>query len=431
MGGPWEKFQPAPSAVPADGPWNKFKTPEPEQPQEEPGLLSKSLGIAGRVLDYPGGLIRTAGAGLANIPYSIATGKSITQEGDLTNALKGKAPTSAEFMERAGVPEGPHANLMPEFTVGGHTFGKGDTSLRDAEGLLMDIGTDPLTALAKGVKPISNTIEGAGKSIYRSGLKKVDEKLLEKGVTPIADTLIEHGAPIGTTKRLAAKAGEIGDELGTQRKALYEKANALGVKVDMSAVTKNTEEMIAKMKADPGLAPMAEKFEDLVNRYKAEGFTDLATASDWKTNLYNALPESAYDSFGKVKGPAQKIQKQLASDFRKAIIAGAESGEKGLGSQIDKINEGLGSVISSKRPMAMQIRRANTPNMVSVVDGMIGGFGIHSPEAAAGILAAKKAAELSKTTIARTALGKGLINASKVPLMDAAAYRGLINESKK
>jgi len=417
-------------AEPASTSWRDRATAIDSPPQEEPGLGAKALDYGLRALDYGGGLIRTAGAGLANIPYSIATGKSITQPEDVLNAFKGKSPTSAQYMERAGIPEGPHADLMPEFTIPGTdvTLGKGDTSLRDAEGLALDIATDPLTSIVKAVKPFGRAAESIGEGAYRSAFKKIDEKLAEKGTQPLSDVLLKNGAPIGTTKGISNKIGKIGDDLLKAREALYNRANDLGATVDMTDVTKNSEGLIGKMKTDPGLRAKAQPLEDLLNNYKSEGFVPVNTASDWKTNLYNALPDNAYDITGKVKGPAAKFQKQLANDFKNAIVNSSNAVEEGLGNKIGDINEDLSSIIQSKKPMANQIRKGNTPNFLTSTDPIVSGIGYAAGGAGggAGLLAAKKAADLSKTTLFRTGLGKGLINIGNSGI-DPILYRQILN----
>lgn len=428
----------APQAKPAFDPNQPFEevaqglrpSPLTESTEEEPGLMSKALDYGTRALDYPGGFMR---AGLANVAGLVSGRGSVVKPEDLKAAAKGQGPNSAEYLERLGVSEGPSVELPLV----------GKTSLRDAEGLALDIATDPLTAISKGVKairpglaklvrPLSEGAESAGKAAYKSGLKKVDEKLLEKGAKPVSELLLKEGKT-GTTAKLAKDAEAIGKTAKADRAALYEQASKVGATVDMTKVLEKSTEAVAKMKADPGLRPTAEKLEELLNRYKEAGAIDLATASDWKTNLYNALPESAYDAHGKVKGPAAKVQKQLAEDFRKAIVSAGNAAEAGLGDKIDKLNETMQTTLTAKKPMAMQVRRAGTPNLVTSVDAMLaaGGGALTDPTTAVGLLAAKKAADAAKTTYVRTKGGKLLIDAGKSGLLDAVARRGLIRGKRQ
>lgn len=394
-----------------------------ESPREDRGLLGKGLDYSLRALDYAGGAARYAGAGLANIPYSMATGKSLTKTDDLGKVLKGQAPTTAEYMERGGVPEGPRFNLSPM---------EGDTSLRDIAGFAGDIATDPLTytglPLVKGAKKLLNvggdTAESVGKSIYRSGFKKIDERLAEKGKKKIADVLLESGAPAGTTKKLAKNMQKVADTALKQRDELYKKATDLGVTVDLRFPLEQTEELLSKARTNPGMRAKVDELSDLLMEYKNAGKVDLQTLSDWKSALYEALPASAFGPDGKAKGIYSKFEKALATDFKDAIISAGNKAEKGLGSKIDEANEIIGSVLTAKQPTKIQIRRGETPNFFTSVDAILGGVG------AAKALPLKKGADLAKTTYARTKVGKGLMRAGQSGLIDPAARRGLIDANR-
>lgn len=375
---------------------------------------------AHKIADYPSGLARTAFAGLGNIKSLITGEKPVVGNEDVVAAMKGNAPSLSTYMEKAGVPKGPSANV-PYL---------GEVSARGAAGLLGEAVTDPTNLALRASRPVSELTEKAGQSVYKSGLKKIDEKLAEKGNKPISDVLMNEGK-WGTTKTLADDAKQIGKQAFDQRNQIYDKADQLGVKIDMHQSLAGAEGELAKMRKDPGLAPIADKLGELMNRYKEAGPVDLQTASDWKSNLYNSLPESAYDAHGKLKGPAQKFQKALARDFKSSIEDAGNFAEKGLGDEIEKINETGGSALASQKPFAMQVRRATTPNLFSSVDAMIGGYGVHDPATAAGVYAAKKLGDLSKTTAARTGAGLLLKNAGESGAPDALLRRGLIDQQKK
>lgn len=409
-----------------------------QPPQEQHGMLHKAFDYGVRALDYPGGFVRS---GLASVAGLAGGNTNVVKPDDLMAAAKGKAPGSAEYLTRLGVTPGPSLKDIP--AVGQMLP---DVNLRDAEGFGLDVATDPLSAIAKGAKALypesklaagaaaalkspSTVTEAAGKSMFKSGLKKVDERLAEKGAAPLSDLLLENGKA-GTTKQLSKDTNALSKAAQDERGLLYDKANASGVTIDPGRELQSADETIAKMKTDPGLRPMAEKLEDLVNSYKDEGRVPISKASEWKSNLYNALPESAYDAHGKVKGPAAKVQKALASDFKNAIVDAGNHVEPGLGNKIDALNETMQTGITAKRPLAMQVRRAETPNLMTSVDGMLVGAGAlatHNPIETAGLLAAKKLADASKTTYVRTKGGLGLVNAGKSGLLNDPVRRGLIN----
>ena len=427
MSGPWDKFKTA-SVQKGSGPWDKFQAQvdpvqnipsEPPRPEakDERGLLRKGFDYGMRALDYPGGLVRTGAAELAD---AFAPGDRVTGD-DWKSALEGQAPTSAQYLERMGLEEGPSVNLP--------LLGK--TSLRDAEGFALDVVSDPLTLVSKAAKPVAGLLERTGAKTYKSGLKKIDERLIEKGAGPVSDILLKEGKT-GTTKKLAKDADKILADKMSKRAAIYEEADKLGAKIDMPRALSGVYEKIQKLRKDPGLTDMADRLENFVSKYASEGPVDLKTASQWKTNFYNALPESAFDSFGKLKGPAKEIEREMARGLQNAIESVAESTKSGLGQGISSLNKDAQSLIGAKKPFAMQARRATTPNAFSTVDFMLGSGGlIHSPGAAIGLLGAKKLGDLSKTTVFRTNVGKGLIDVSKLESLDPVIQRMLVNSIKE
>lgn len=373
---------------------------------------------AGQILDYPGGLVRTALAGAAGLVagQGIRAGTEPLVNGkDVSDAFHGKAPSTAEYLKRAGVPEGPSTQGIP---LVGQMLPKITT--RDAVGFAGDVATDPLTYVSKGVKalsPLSEGAESAGRSAYKSGFKKIDEKLLEKGKAPLSDLMLENGVK-GSTKDVSAATQKIGAESLAERSSLYDKADKLGVTVDMGFPLENAEATLEKMRSNPGQRELADKLSEFMNLYKKEGKVPLSKLSEWKSALYNSLPSTAFDG-PKLKGPAKEFEKALASDFKDAIVDAGNTAEKGLGDSIDKLNERLGTVISARKPLAQQVSRGNTTNAVTSVDAILSGH--------PGLLGVKKGADIAKTTAARTRVGSGLMDIGKSGLLDQAARRGLVN----
>lgn len=370
---------------------------------------------AGQILDYPGGLMRT---GLASAAATVSGKPGLINDKDVSAALRGQSPTSAEYLERMGVSEG---MKVPDWVplVGGATQ-------RGVEGFALDVATDPLTLLSKGSKaarPIGNATEKAGEKAYKSGFKKIDERLLEKGKESLSDILLKEGAPTGTTRQIAEKTGEMAKGIAKDRADLYKKATEKGVTIDLGYPLENAEKKLAKLREDPGLREIAEKLEEKMLAYKNEGKVPIDKLSDWKSNLYDSLPQTAFGPDGQLRGPAKEFVRAMSEDFRKAIVDGANKAEKGLGDKIDALNNKWSSLIAAEKPTAMQIRRGETPNAVTAVDAILSGH--------PGILAAKKAADVSKTTYARTKLGKGLMESGKSGILDSVARQGLLKKKKK
>lgn len=400
--------------------------PESVRSEFEKGDL---LGPALRVADAPGGFMRT---GLANAAGLVSGQGNIVTEEDLAKTAWGEAPRSEEYLKRLGVPEGP--------SLGG-------VSARQAAGFVGDVVTDPIGRIAKGlgiakeISPLSAGAEKAGESMYKSGLKNVDKIVVEKGKAPVSDLLLE-ARKTGSVEKLSKDASKIGDDLMGKRGQLYQKASDAGAVVDMTAAVSGARKQLAKLRANPGMREVADKLEGFLNKYEGEGFVDIQSVSDWKTALYDSLPQNAFGPNGKVKGPVKAFEKTLSRDFKTAIERAADEVAPGLGKEISKINDKLGTVITAKKPFATEIKKAVTPNYLTVMDamgpgslGLLSGTTTGSPVtgalSAAGALALKKGAEASRTAGFRTKGGLLLKDTGESGLLDAGARRTVIDYMKK
>lgn len=172
----------------------------PHAPEEEdPGLLAKGLDIGGRALDYAGGVARV---GLANSPAAsmadmlqayLRKKPLLNQPGDIGRALVGKAPRSAEYMDRAGIPEGASVSDLvpgafteePGFTMKAKKGGMLDPSMRGAVGGVVDMALDPLSYLG-----ITELAKGGG------------------ALAKIANGLRRVASPVGTSEGALANAAD-------------------------------------------------------------------------------------------------------------------------------------------------------------------------------------------------------------------------------
>lgn len=398
-------------------------------PPEAPGIASQALGAAGQVLDYAGGFARTGlagAAGAAKMGYEAATGQPLSEPvagpADVLAAAKGKAPGTAEYLRRLGVPEGGSLRI-------------GDTKItaRGAAGLAGDIATDPLTAVGKLVKEIpyltkflqspSRATEAIGEAVYRSGLSKIDQKLAQRGSGALSDVLIAEGAPVGSLKKIGDKVDAISETIRGTRQGLYDRATELGVTIDTSYPLKRAEAVIEKFSKDPGLAPAMSELRGLVERYKAAGKVSIDELSAWKTNLYDSLPASAFDGFGKLKGQAKTLKAALAADFRDAIVGAGNKAEKGLGNAIDKLNEKWGILLEAQKPLAKGVG-GGTGKLGTAIDGLLLGSGN------GWALAGKKAAEVANTTAVKTAVGQAAMEVGRLDLMNRITRQAIAGSQR-
>jgi len=405
------------------------QAPEPEV-APEPTLRQMALKGLGKALDYTSGLGRTAVAGAID-PF---VEDDVLKQGDVMSALKGEAVPGEEILKRAGMAEGPRYNLFPEVKIPltDITLGEGDSSTRDIAGFGLEVAADPLTYLtlggAKLARPLATATEKSGEKLFKSGLKKIDERVLEQGAEPLSDLLLKEGVS-GTTKKIQKGSKQLQEVLEKRRQQLLELGDRAGAMVDPTKAVQKAEARIAKI-TNPNMQDLRERLQTTIDNYKNSGPLPLSQANEWKTDLYNSMPDTAFDPLGKLKGPAKKIEKDLSLGFKKEIEGSFNSAVPGGGDLLASNNKKTQTLIKAEKPLRMQARRANTINAFTPIDAMItsgSALASQNPLVAAAMLGTKKAADLSKTTAFRTTAGLGMNRFGKAPiaggLMDVAARR--------
>lgn len=365
----------------------------------------------GKAIDYPGGLARTI---LAKGVGMVTPGENPVGMQDFVNAAMGHAPGSGELAQRFGMPN-------PSVNIPG-TNNK-NVSLKDLADLIGNTVTNPLMYGAMGK---------AGEMSYESGLKKIDEAMEARGKIPLSETLQENSTPTslpaGSTKNIKAQSQKLLDQKTTERSNLYDQVRQGPTKglVDVSSMPKS-EALLKEMSEDPDLNEMVPDLQKRLERHTTSpnpenpeeripaSPIDIAAASKRKSNLANALPSSYYDPQGRMQPWAKQFQDALASDYRQKIIDTGESHTPGMGKEIDNVNDTLGTLIESQKPLQKQIGRDTTKNNVTSPDAVLGYF-------SAPALALKKAADVAKGTTARTMMGKIMMIPSDADM--AAAVTG-------
>lgn len=408
--------------------------------QKDPSMLKTGLGVAGKALDYVGGVTR---AGVANVADAFVPG-DIATAGDLGNAIMANPPTTAEYLERANVPEGAKVDFLAENRKIPFTdinIGAGNTSVRDAVGFVGDVALDPLTyaslgssAVLKQFPKLANLMKAAdktnvlskgtemvGKKAFQSGLKNVDKKLIDKGVKPVSDVLWEKGG-WGSNKSIKGTTEELMKASDIERRGLYSKVDSAGATIDPRYALQDSLDKAKKLQDLPTTRDMGKKLEEKILNYMNEGPVSIQKASDWKTSLYDDLPESAFDKNGRLKKPAQEINKSMANGFKREIESAGEFVEPGLGQKISQVNEDWGSLIAAQKPLKTEISKGVTKDIFTSIDPLflLAGGGVGGLPGAVAGYGLKKGADFSKTTLARTTTGKALKGLSKTRLPDAA-----------
>jgi len=494
-GKPWERFQaaapaeaqtPDSSAAPiqeqptAPKPWERFQKPaegfaqvSPEnQKPEEFSLWRDTLHTIGRGLDYGGGLARTGAAGIVNIPYAAITGKSITEPDDAMKALMGEATRSSEFMKRGGVPAG---------DVVKYPF-IGDVSTRDLAGGAVDIALDPLVAAARakdiGLKIFDNAAIGAGKKLYKSGLKNLDIQAAKYGKEPVSDLLMAERVT-GNAQQIQQKMDELATGYLAERDAILKQATRAGGEVDMAEAMSPLFAKINSIRRsnDPNLLKAADIMEKDARQYLARGakepeqilrelpvggeyaaeHSNLATkftprpaqtvldetarvagptpiqGSAWKSSTYNKVGGRAYNELADT--PVGKtLLKAKAHGLKEATET---SVEKSLGAmkkdELITLNKKLSQILTTEERAAAEAAKEIRKNHITSVDAMLGAgtaAASHNPVVTAGVMAAKKAADLAKSSAFRTKAGLALQDLGESGGLTPLLSRAFINETR-
>ncbi len=281
-------------------------------PEQEKGLTTKAIDAALNTLDYAGGYTRYGAAKLAGVAKD--------EDWDRLGYGKSGATPTEDYLTRMGVTEGTSwSDIAPQlYSEKGDEwlkFQKGgtlDPNERDVAGFIGDVVLDPLTyatggasALAKsanagkilssgsmlaktGKKAVNiadtllNPLTAAGKTTYKSGLKRIDQEVSKFGKEPVSDILLENNVA-GSARSIYDQMGELADKYGKRSEGILKAAEGKGATVSMSEAMADTQKQIAQMRAsrDPKLLPVADALENEVQKYLQLDPTMARTDISW------------------------------------------------------------------------------------------------------------------------------------------------------
>lgn len=358
-----------------------------------------------RAADLPGGIVRTAGAGV----LAAATGQpeAVTME-DAKNAFKGKAPNSAEYLRRLGVSEGASIK-MPIL---------GKVTLRGAEGLALDIISDPLTLISKAIKSapyIQKMLEAPGRAtqafgeaVYKSAIRSRAAGAGAEAADTAAKVLVEQGAPIGGTAALAEKVNEAATTMGNIRQGLFDKFNELSggkASFDPNKFTR-ARAMVDNLKKNPTTREYAEQLENTIAQYTAEGFIPIEDMTLMMNQLFDSLPKSVTKGANR-KNIGNMFKAALAEDMRTQIKQFGNVADPGLGDALLDVNSKWGALLDVGPKMSDA-----SSNLGKKIDALTLALG--GPKA----YAVKKAYDVATGPYAKTVAGKALMEAGKTDVVN-------------
>lgn len=203
----------------------------------------------------------------------------------------------------------------------GETFGLpekygGNVRPSDIYGVGLEVIQDPLLALGAGAKGIQKAgqglkslapklaepIESAGKALYKSGLKRIDEVSKRYGKEPVSDLLLERGVT-GSAEDIFRRMDEIGDELLTERNEILKGATRKGAEVDVHSALREAQAYVDRLRktGNPESEPAIRMLQSRIDEYTQ-------AAAKESQDILRELPTSEYvPEYREVKGfrPAQ------------------------------------------------------------------------------------------------------------------------------
>lgn len=421
-----------------------------------------TLDVAGRALDYAAGNVRN-GLMQAADPFVDA---ELTKEGDTMQALKGNAPGSAEYLQRAGMDKG---------------------LANSGAGLALDIATDPLTYATFGVAPLlkgagaaaklskaeklSQTLRAlseakgigaldrglavaqnplelmmpkAGKSLYKGAFAPTEAKIaneVSKTKTPISEVLMEQGfrgGPEDALKETRLLNRTANEEIGNTLKL----AGNRGAKVNLGAddVFKRADSRVAELLTsnEPSVKALGKEMADLLAEYKAKGKLSAEEAYKLAKDIDSKTTSSAWKMMER-GGNKDKVFVDMIQDLKGASRESVKAVDPDLHATLMQANEMFAATDRNvQKDLLREVKNASKRKGVSQIDaGLAAGAAASmvsgNPTPAlilAGTLAGKKGAQAVTSMRGRTNLGTAMksepMKAINKYMSDPAVRQGIL-----
>lgn len=419
----------------------KTETPQEEQPdifENAKNVGLKGLQYAGKALDYPGGVVRT---GLGATFQKNVTGQ------DVLNALKGNPLSGDELLERAGESKGGSlSDILPIYSNGPkHWYqpekgGMLDPTRRGAEGLALEMITDPLSLLALGTskaasmalkagkeltpaekllqyttRPIGRGLEEAGKSRYASALRNVDESLKIAGKPPVSPVFIQNEMPVGSMQTLREKSKDLASKAGRDIGNIESEATSRGATVNMLPAMNDSMELSSEMRKSPhpNVQQAGQKLDDITASYLGQGEkVPVDKARAWSSEANKLASEQAFNPMTAGNVPfASEGNREIGQGLKGEVYNAIDKTTPELSDQYKLANKQYSSLSSkdAKRELKNASKVEKRKNGITLVDAGLGAGSLATPQLLP-VLLGKKLMELGNSAYGRTATGKSLYN---------------------
>lgn len=265
--------------------------------------------------------------------------------------------------------------------------------------------------IAPVAKMAGKGVEAVGDYIYKNApaIRKANELAKEYSKIPVSDVLQKYGIS-GRAKKISDKADKLIDILTKKRDSILKEATDAGVKTESNEATKRGMNFLMEID-DPKVFGASESVDNLIGDLAKFEKTTAGSSPKQMTEsakrLYKkaAADSDAFRAMGNTD-EAARFFRQVGLGARDSAKEAVSKWNPEKGAQLSSLNDELASLLTAREVLQKEGAKAG-PSIVSSIDGMIVGAG--NP----AMLAAKKAADVSKTTWARTNAGAGIKNLGK------------------
>lgn len=198
----------------------------------------------------------------------------------------------------------------------------------------------------------------------------------------------------------AAKNMASGKNIQTVKKAAGSFANEVDDIINMGSARPAEEVLTQSTSAivDAAGNPIVKEIKSVIPAQAA--FTPVE-ASSIKSQIYNLVGDEAYNQLAKSK-TGSKLFKVAGSRLRSGVEKAVAEVSPEMAAELKTVNKNLGTLLTSKKVLASEAGKEVMKNGLTSVDGIL----LANPAMFVG----KKAADLLKTTAARTKAGSSLYN---------------------
>lgn len=337
--------------------------------------LARNTEPGRRAVGYLGGLARTG--------VATATGQAGLE--DWKKAAVGEAPSSAEYLERAGVSPGPTFEVPLAKLLVGH---EGKVSLRDIEGNLLDFATDPVArgigkqATKSAAKAVDRAVEKTAGSFRKNAEKLAvnatgatgkqasefapgaGRELLDRKIVRFGDNQV----------KIAERASKAVDQANQQIDDALSKLDSAGVKVDVNALKERLRSKISTMKSDPSQADIAKMLETEIGNIdeaiKASGSSQVQISQAELTKRgYNRKAGNWADP---EKGQAGK---EMYQTYRQGVEDAAQAADPATAKLFEEGKKAYGilaPIRESAERRAAQVQQHPLGGFLDVTSGVAG-----------------------------------------------------------